>query len=89
MTNQIGGTINGGALRRLYQGGGGTVTNAGTISGGTASVVFAGSGANTLTLQTGSTLNGAAYGSTASGATNALILEGHGTANNNFTNSTR
>ena len=36
----------------------GTVTNSGTISGA-ASVVFAGSGTNTLTLQTGSTLVGA------------------------------
>ena len=41
-------------------------------------------GANTLTLKTGSTLIGDAIGSTASGATNALILQGHGTANNNF-----
>jgi hypothetical protein len=63
-----------------------TVTNAGTISGTIASVEFAGPGANTLTLETGSTLNGDAIGSTSSGATNALILEGHGTANNNFDN---
>ena len=75
-------TITGGHFG-LYIGGGGTVTNSGTISGA-ASVVFAGSGTNTLTLQTGSTLIGAAYGSTVSGATNALILQGHGTANNNF-----
>ncbi|HXZ16447.1 MAG TPA: hypothetical protein VEH77_10825 [Roseiarcus sp.] len=60
------------------------MTNAGTIGGGTASVVFNGSGANTLTLQTGSTLNGAASGSAAQGATNALILQGHGAASNNF-----
>jgi PEP-CTERM motif len=77
-------TITGGNFG-LYIAGGGAVTNSGTISGG-ASVVFAGSGTNTLTLQTGSTLVGAAYGSTASGAANALILEGHGTANNNFGN---
>ena len=62
------------------------MTNAGTICGTTASVQFAGSGANTLTLETGSTLNGDAIGSTASGATNALILQGNGTANNNFDN---
>jgi hypothetical protein len=62
------------------------VTNAGTISGTIASVEFAGSGANILTLETGSTLNGDAIGSTASGATNALVLQGHGTANNNFDN---
>jgi hypothetical protein len=54
---------------------GGSVTNAGTISGTTASVRFAGACANTLTLQTGSTLIGDPIGSTASGATNALVLE--------------
>ena len=84
MTNQIGGAINGGALGVYIKGAGGTVANSGTIGGSTASVVFAGTGANTLTLQTGSTLNGVAYGSTASGATNALVLEGEGIANNNF-----
>jgi hypothetical protein len=66
--------------------GGGTVTNAGAISGTIASVEFAGTGANTLTLQTGSTLTGDAIGSIASGATNALVLQGSGTANNNFDN---
>jgi hypothetical protein len=63
-----------------------TVTNAGAISGTTASVEFAGTGANTLTLQTGSTLTGDAIGSSAGGATNALVLQGKGTANNNFDN---
>jgi hypothetical protein len=82
-TNKAGGTING-AGDGVYIAGGGSVTNAGTISGTIASVEFAGAGANTLTLETGSTLNGDAIGSTASGATNALILQGHGTANNNF-----
>ena len=62
------------------------MTNTGTIGGGVGSVAFAGTGANTLTLGTGSTLNGGAYGSKASGATNALVLQGSGTANNNFTN---
>ena len=62
------------------------MTNAGTISGTIASVEFAGSGASTLTLETGSALSGDAIGSTASGATNALVLEGHGTANNIFDN---
>ncbi|HET6838424.1 MAG TPA: autotransporter domain-containing protein, partial [Bradyrhizobium sp.] len=66
----------------------GTVTNAGTIGGGAYSVLFGGTGANVLTLQTGSVLNGTAAGSTAMGATNALILQGTGTANNNFTNFT-
>ncbi len=62
------------------------VINAGTISGAHASVAFGGVGAFTLTLQTGSTLNGDAIGSTF--GTNALILQGHGTANNNFVNFT-
>jgi hypothetical protein len=77
------GTITGGHSG-VYVRGGGAVTNAGTISGGFASVAFAGSGTNTLTLQAGSALTGGAYGSTAAGATNALILQGQGTANNNF-----
>ena len=66
--------------------GGGTVTNASTINGGTASVEFAGAGANTLTLNTGSILSGDAIGSTAPGAVNYLTLRGYGTANNNFLN---
>jgi outer membrane autotransporter protein len=69
---------------------GGTVTNAGTIngSGGASgpSVSFEGSGTNMLTLQTGSVLNGDAVGSTAAGAINNLVLQGNGTANNNFFN---
>jgi hypothetical protein len=75
-----------GRTGNYYPGATETVTNSGTISGSIASVEFAGSGANTLTLETGSTLIGDAIGSTASGATNALVLEGHGTANNNFDN---
>jgi hypothetical protein len=65
-----------------------TLTNSGAITGTVASVQFVGPGANGLTLQTGSTLNGQAMGSTAAGATNALILQGTGAANNNFTNFT-
>jgi hypothetical protein len=75
-----------GVYMNAYTGGAETVTNAGTISGTIASVQFAGTGASTLTLETGSTLIGDAIGSTASGATNALVLQGHGTANNNFDN---
>lgn len=86
VTNLTGGAINGGADGVYIEAAAGTVTNAGTIGGKTASVVFAGPGANTLTLETGSTLKGGAYGSTASGATNALILQGQGTASNNFAN---
>ena len=89
VTNNSGGTISGtgfGVFIASNSASSATVTNAGAISGTIASVEFAGTGANTLTLQTGSTLTGDAIGSTASGATNALVLQGKGTANNNFDN---
>ena len=86
VTNQTGGTIAGARYGVYVTGGAGTVTNAGTIGGASGSVVFAGSGLNTLTLQTGSVLNGDAIGSAAGGATNALILQGSGEADNNFLN---
>lgn len=79
------GAITGGTVG-VALGRGGTLTNAGTITGATASVSFAGAGTNLLTLQTGSVLNGAAIGSTAAGATNALVLQGSGTASNSFLN---
>ena len=85
VTNVAGAMISGGSIGVQ---GAGTVTNAGTISGGTAagalSVNFFGAGTNTLTLQTGSVLIGDARGSASTGATNKLVLEGTGTANNNF-----
>jgi outer membrane autotransporter protein len=74
--NAAGGTISGGVIGII---GAGTITNAGTISG---QVRFAGTGTNTLTLQTGSVLNGDAFGSLS--ATNNLILQGTGIANNRF-----
>ena len=59
--------------------------NAGTITGtGGRSVEFGdGTGTNTLTLQTGSVLNGNAVGSPVS-TNNNLILQGRGGADNNF-----
>jgi hypothetical protein len=70
------------------EGGAGTVTNSGTITGGTDSVLFAGGGANKLILQAGSNLVGAPVGSTATGATNALILRGTGASASWFQNFT-
>jgi hypothetical protein len=89
LTNDFGGTISSSATGvgvSIYteSGHSSTVTNAGTITGGDDSIYFGGKGVNTLILMTGSTLNGTAQGSTDSGATNALVLEGTGTANNNF-----
>lgn len=85
VTNQKGGTISG--YYGVYILRGGTVTNAGTITGtGGVAVKFGVGGANTLILQTGSVLNGNAVGSTVAGSTNALILQGIGTANNSFLN---
>jgi hypothetical protein len=87
VTNNSGGTIRGTGFGLFVTGNSAaTVTNAGAISGTIASVEFDGTGANTLTLQTGSTLTGDAKGSIAGGATNALVLQGKGTANNNFDN---
>jgi len=67
----------------LIQGGAGFITNSGTIKG-IVSIYFGGTGANILTLETGSQLVGDAVGSSATGATNALVVEGTGTARNDF-----
>ena len=82
VTNALGATISGGSVGIE---GSGIVRNAGTIAGGTRSVNFNGPGTNTLILQTGSVLNGDAVGSALAGATNKLILQGSGTADNHFT----
>ena len=84
VTNAAGGAISGVSDAGIV--GAGLVTNAGTISGGKASVRFTGAGPNKLTLQDNSLMNGDAVGSTATGATNTLVLQGRGTANNNFLN---
>ena len=86
VTNYYDGVITGARYGVQLAGASGTVVNAGTISGVDGSVVFDGTGTNTLTLETGSTLVGAALGSAAAGATNDLDLVGVGTASNNFDN---
>jgi hypothetical protein len=63
---------------------GGSVTDAGAISGGTHSVEFEGAGVFALTLTTGALLTGAAIGSTEKGATNKLVLLGSGKAEDGF-----
>jgi fibronectin-binding autotransporter adhesin len=86
VTNATGATISGGinGIEGVTIAGSGTVRNAGTISGGTNSVKFIGTGTNTLTLLTGSVLIGDAVGSALAGATNKLILQGSGTVDNHF-----
>jgi uncharacterized protein with beta-barrel porin domain len=86
LTNQSGGSITGGVIGVYTAGAATSVTNAGTISGGKDSILFLSGGANSLTLQTGGVLNGDAVGSTAEGATNALILQGTGATANAFVN---
>jgi hypothetical protein len=83
VTNQAGGQITA-TYGVIIKGGASSITNAGTIAGTFASVMFEGGGANTLTLNTGSSLLGAAVGGTVSGASNSLVLKGTGTANNRF-----
>ena len=80
VTNDFGATISSAGVGIQ---GSGNVTSAGKISGTSgSSIVFGGTGINTLTLQTGSELVGAARGG--ANATNNLVLEGSGTANNDF-----
>jgi outer membrane autotransporter protein len=86
VTNLRGGTISGTVGVYMYTGSGMTITNAGTITGtGGTSINIAARDFNTLILQTGSVLNGTAIG--APGAhLDILVLQGAGTANNNFQN---
>jgi len=94
VTNEAGGVITG-ARDGVYMSGDGDITNAGTISGAEHAIVFAGSSDHTLTLQTGSSLSGDVVCFTTSGginaavlraASNALVLQGTGSASNTFEN---
>lgn len=69
------GTIASASSDGLYLGRAGTVVNTGTISGAVRAISFAGNYARTLTLGTGSVLNGLVQGGT---GTDALVLQGTG-----------
>ncbi|WP_207001740.1 autotransporter family protein [Trinickia mobilis] len=84
ITNQSGGKIisnNGIGVRSTN--GNTAITNAGLIQGGGGTAIQGGNGNVTLILQTGSQIVGAANGG---GGTNAVTLQGSGTASNAFTN---
>jgi outer membrane autotransporter protein len=83
--NQAGGQIisqQGAAVRTLN--GSSTVINAGLLQSGSGTAVSMGTGRNTLILQTGSVINGAANGGGNAGS--GVVLQGSGTASNAFTN---
>lgn len=83
--NLAGGSIisqNGSGIRTLN--GSSTITNAGLVQSGIGTAITMGNGNNTLILQTGSVINGAADGG--AGGTATVILQGSGTASNAFTN---
>lgn len=82
--NRAGGVIfsqNAAAVRTLN--GASTVINAGRLESGVGRAVSMGNGANTLILQTGSEIIGAADGG--AGSSSSVILQGDGTASNAFT----
>ncbi|GAC1323837.1 MAG: hypothetical protein NVSMB28_17470 [Collimonas sp.] len=83
--NQAGGQIisqQGAAIRTLN--GASTVINAGLLQSGAGTAISMGTGRNTLILQTGSVINGAADGGGNAGST--VVLQGSGTASNSFRN---
>ncbi|AMO95813.1 outer membrane autotransporter barrel domain protein [Collimonas fungivorans] len=83
--NQAGGQIisqQGAAVRTLN--GSSTVINAGLLQSGSGTAVSMGTGVNTLILQTGSVINGAANGGGNAGS--KVVLQGSGTASNAFSN---
>ncbi|MFM0209329.1 autotransporter domain-containing protein [Paraburkholderia sediminicola] len=82
--NLAGGSIisqNGSGIRTLN--GNSTIINAGLVQSGIGTAITMGNGNNTLILQTGSVINGAADGGA---GTNTVTLQGSGTASNAFTN---
>jgi len=85
VTNLRGGTISGTVGLYIYNVSPVTITNAGTITGTGGTSIDIGRDFNTLILQTGSVLNGTAIGGPGI-RPDILVLQGAGTANNNFQN---
>ncbi|MCX4173010.1 MULTISPECIES: autotransporter outer membrane beta-barrel domain-containing protein [Paraburkholderia] len=82
--NLAGGSIisqNGSGIRTLN--GNSTIINAGLVQSGIGTAITMGNGNDSLILQTGSVINGAADGGAGS---NTVTLQGTGTASNAFTN---
>jgi Ca2+-binding RTX toxin-like protein len=101
VTNDAGATITGTSHYGVYVASSPTiaasVTNAGSITGGINAISFGPigglasnnpGGANTVTLEGGSSLSGNVVGSIATGATNTLILQGTGSTSSVFSNFT-
>ena len=82
VTNLAGATITGNTEGLRVNNGVTNITNAGTISGAATAIRF-GNAADTLTLQTGSILNGNVNGR---GGNDQLFLEGTATEDSNFQN---
>ncbi|MEM7120417.1 MAG: autotransporter domain-containing protein [Pseudomonadota bacterium] len=82
VTNLAGATISGNTEGLRVNNGVTNITNAGTISGAGTAIRFGNAG-DTLTLQTGSVLNGNVNGR---GGNDQLFLEGTGTEDSNFQN---
>jgi uncharacterized protein with beta-barrel porin domain len=81
LTNQSSGTI-GGVIGVIFTGTGASVTNSGTITGSGGIAVQFNAGVNTLTLDTGSVLNGIVDGG---GGAGQVVLQGTGTLNDKIT----
>lgn len=82
VVNNAGGVISGGTNGIEITNAAGTISNAGTINGGTLAINFNNLGSNSLILNTGSVLNGNVNGIS---GTNILTLQGTGSENSVFT----
>jgi outer membrane autotransporter protein len=84
VNNQSGGTIYGGVYGVEITNGVASVVNAGTIIGSGGTAISLGNYSNTVTLQTGSDVEGNIVGGIT--GTNAAILQGDGSYGNSFSN---